>query len=88
MVLFLGAAMVMTRLAVETLKRAGRVKPNPNRIDLPANFHVWREATAERPLERARTAFGTFRDQINIMAPPCLLNTQGSGKKASRFIPD
>ncbi|WP_220801041.1 hypothetical protein [Roseobacter sp. OBYS 0001] len=78
----------MTGLAVETLKRASRAKPNPNRIDLPANFHVSREATAKRPLARARTAFRVFRDQISIMAPLCLLNTQGSGKKASRFIPD
>ncbi|MEM9973301.1 MAG: permease [Pseudomonadota bacterium] len=49
MVVFLIASLVIalvTGLAVEALERAGRVKPNPNRIDLPADFHVWREAKA------------------------------------------
>jgi uncharacterized membrane protein YraQ (UPF0718 family) len=46
---FLVASLVIafaTGLAVEALERAGRVKPNPNRVELPADFHVWREAKA------------------------------------------
>src|SRR6056297_1968442 len=49
MAVFLVASLVialLTGLAVEALERAGRVKPNPNRVDLPADFHVWREAKA------------------------------------------
>lgn len=49
MAVFLVASLVitlLTGLAVEALERAGRVQPNPNRVDLPADFHVWREAKA------------------------------------------
>lgn len=49
MVIFLIAYLVIafaTGLVVEALERAGRVRPNPNREDLPADFHVWREAKA------------------------------------------
>lgn len=49
MIVFLVASLViaiLTGLAVEALERAGRVKPNPNRVALPADFHVWREAKA------------------------------------------
>jgi len=49
MAVFLVASLVialLTGLAVEALERAGRVMPNPNRVDLPADFHVWREAKA------------------------------------------
>jgi len=49
MAVFLAASLVialLTGLAVEALERAGRVRPNPNRVDLPADFHVWREAKA------------------------------------------
>ncbi|MFY2824575.1 permease [Ruegeria sp. MALMAid1280] len=35
---------LLTGLAVEALERSGRVKPNPSRIDLPADFRVWQEA--------------------------------------------
>jgi uncharacterized membrane protein YraQ (UPF0718 family) len=47
MVVFILASLVIafaTGLIVEALERAGKVKPNANRIDLPENFHVWREA--------------------------------------------
>jgi uncharacterized membrane protein YraQ (UPF0718 family) len=37
---------LVTGLAVEALERAGRVRPNPNRVALPADFHVWQEARA------------------------------------------
>jgi uncharacterized membrane protein YraQ (UPF0718 family) len=40
------AIALVTGLVVEMLERAGRVRPNPNRVDLPADFHVWREAKA------------------------------------------
>jgi hypothetical protein len=49
MVVFLVASLVIalvTGLAVEALERAGRVKPNPNRVDLPADFDLWPEARA------------------------------------------
>jgi uncharacterized membrane protein YraQ (UPF0718 family) len=49
MAVFLLASLVialLTGLAVESLERAGRVKPNPNRVELPDDFHVWREAKA------------------------------------------
>ncbi|MFN3227026.1 MAG: permease [Hyphomicrobiales bacterium] len=47
MVVFILASLVIafaTGLIVEALERAGKVKPNAKRIDLPENFHVWREA--------------------------------------------
>ena len=47
MAVFLVSSLVialLTGLAVEALERAGRIKPNPNRVDLPADFHVWHEA--------------------------------------------
>lgn len=47
MVVFIVASLVIafaTGLIVEALERRGKVKPNANRIDLPEDFHVWREA--------------------------------------------
>lgn len=41
----LGIALV-TGLIVEALERAGRIQPNPNRIELRADFDVWAEAKA------------------------------------------
>lgn len=49
MFMFLFASLAIafvTGLIVEALERAGRVKPNPNRVDLPADFRFWREAKA------------------------------------------
>ncbi len=63
MLVFLIASLVialLTGLIVERLERAGRVRPNPNRIDLPDDFHVWREARAGLRATQFDTAF--FRD--------------------------
>jgi len=60
MAVFLVASLVialLTGLAVEALERTGRVKPNPNRVDLPADFHVWREARAGLRATRYDLAF-------------------------------
>jgi len=60
MAIFLVASLVIafaTGLVVEALERAGRVKPNPNRVDLPADFHVWREAKAGLRATRYDAAF-------------------------------
>jgi uncharacterized membrane protein YraQ (UPF0718 family) len=60
MAVFLVASLVIafaTGLAVEALERRGRVKPNPNRVDLPADFHVWREARAGLRATRFDAAF-------------------------------
>ena len=60
MVVFLVASLIIafaTGLIVEALERAGRVKPNPNRVELPANFHVWREAKAGLRATRFDVAF-------------------------------
>ncbi|MEM1372212.1 MAG: permease, partial [Pseudomonadota bacterium] len=60
MIVFLIASLVTafaTGLVVEALERFGRVKPNPNREDLPADFHVWREAKAGLRGTRFDTAF-------------------------------
>lgn len=49
MVVFILASLVIafaTGLIVEALERAGKVKLNTNRIDLPEDFHVLREAKA------------------------------------------
>ena len=51
---------LVTGLIVEMLERRGRVKPNPNRIDLPADFRVWREAKAG--LKAQRYDFEFVRD--------------------------
>jgi uncharacterized membrane protein YraQ (UPF0718 family) len=60
MAVFLVASLVIaliTGLAVEALERAGRVKPNPNRVNLPADFHVWSEARAGLRATRFDAAF-------------------------------
>jgi len=60
MAVFLVASLVIafaTGAAVEALERAGRVKPNPNREDLPADFHVWREAKVGLRSTRYDAAF-------------------------------
>ncbi|WP_281967372.1 permease [Roseovarius nanhaiticus] len=60
MAIFLVASLVIafaTGLAVEALERAGRVKPNPNRVELPGDFHLWREAKAGLRKTRYDAAF-------------------------------
>ncbi|RBI83540.1 ATPase [Rhodosalinus halophilus] len=60
MVVFLVASLVMallTGLVVEALERSGRVRPNPNRVDLPAGFDLWREAKAGLAAQRYDLAF-------------------------------
>jgi hypothetical protein len=60
MVVFILASLVIafaTGLIVEALERAGKVKPNANRIDLPEDFHVWREAKAGIKATRYDWAF-------------------------------
>ena len=51
------AIALVAGLAVEALERAGRVRPNPNRVDLPADFHLWREAKAGLRAQRCDLAF-------------------------------
>ncbi len=49
MLVFIVASLVIAFIAgfiVEALERAGKVKPNENRIDLPEDFQLWREAKA------------------------------------------
>lgn len=49
MVVFILASLVIaliTGLVVEALERSGKVKPNENRVELPEDFQVWREAKA------------------------------------------
>lgn len=60
MAVFVVASLVialLTGLAVEALERRGRVRPNPNRVDLPADFHIWREAKAGLRATRFDAAF-------------------------------
>lgn len=60
MVVFIVASLVIafaTGLIVEVLERRGKVKPNANRIDLPEDFHVWREAKAGIKATRYDWAF-------------------------------
>lgn len=60
MVVFVLASLVIafaTGMIVERLERAGRVKPNPNRIDLPEDFDFWREARAGLSATRLDLAF-------------------------------
>ncbi|MFK7791750.1 MAG: permease [Devosiaceae bacterium] len=47
MVVFIVASLIIafaTGLIVEALERRGKVLPNANRVELPDDFHVWREA--------------------------------------------
>lgn len=49
MVVFIVGSLIIafvTGIAVEGLERQGKVKPNENRIDLPEDFELWREAKA------------------------------------------
>lgn len=60
MVVFIVASLIIafaTGLIVEALERAGKVKPNANRIDLPEDFHVWREANVGIKATRYDLAF-------------------------------
>ncbi|MEM8795613.1 MAG: permease [Pseudomonadota bacterium] len=57
---FLLASLVIaftTGLVVEALERAGRVKPNPNRIELPEDFDVFGEAKRGLKAQRYDMAF-------------------------------
>jgi hypothetical protein len=58
-VFLLGSLVIafLTGLIVEALERAGRVRPNPNRVDLPEGFHLWREAKAGLKATRFDAAF-------------------------------
>ncbi|SHJ67713.1 hypothetical protein SAMN04488012_11483 [Palleronia salina] len=60
MVAFLVGSLVialLTGLVVEALERAGKVRPNPHRVDLPEDFHVWHEAKAGLRATRFDLAF-------------------------------
>lgn len=60
MVVFILASLVIafaTGLVVEALERRGKVKPNANRVDLPDDFHVWREAKVGLKAQRYDLAF-------------------------------
>jgi len=60
MIVFIAGSLVValvTGLTVEALERAGRVKPNANRVDLPAGFQFWREAKASLSNTRYDLAF-------------------------------
>mgnify|MGYP000013902997 FL=1 len=60
MAVFLVGSLVialLTGLAVEALERTGRVRPNPHRVQLPAGFHLWREAKAGLRATRFDAAF-------------------------------
>lgn len=46
-----------TGLCVEALERAGKVKRNPNRIDLPEDFQFWEEAKSGLRAQRYDLAF-------------------------------
>ncbi|MEM6971183.1 MAG: permease [Pseudomonadota bacterium] len=58
-VFLIGSAVVAlaTGLIVEALERAGRILPNPNRIDLPEGFDLWAEARAGLRATRFDGAF-------------------------------
>ncbi len=76
MVVFIIASLVIALiagLAVEALERAGRVKPNENRIDLPDNFHVWAEAKAGLKAQRYDWAFVRDVAQRSISASKMVL---------------
>ena len=60
MAVFIVASLVIAFVAgliVEALERAGKVERNPNRVDLPDDFHVWREAGAGMRAQRYDLAF-------------------------------
>lgn len=73
MALFIGASLAIaffTGLIIEMLERRGKVTPNPNRVDLPEDFHLWSEARAGLKAQRydmefardvARRAFSASR---------------------------
>ena len=60
MVVFIVASLVIafvTGLVVEALERAGKVRRNPNRVNLPEDFDVWREAKAGLRAQRYDLVF-------------------------------
>ncbi|MEM1429717.1 MAG: permease [Pseudomonadota bacterium] len=60
MAVFLLSSLVIafvTGLAVEALEARGRVAPNPNRVDLPEEFHLWTEIRAGLRGQRYDGAF-------------------------------
>lgn len=76
MAIFLVASLVIalvTGLAVEALERAGRVRPNPNRVALPADFHVWREAKAGLRRTRFDRAFAEDVGRRSVTASGMVL---------------
>lgn len=76
MVVFIACSLVIAGvagLAVEALERAGRVAPNPNRVDLPENFNVWREARAGLKRTRFDWAFVTDTARRSVTASRTVL---------------
>lgn len=60
MIIFILASLLIAGVAgliVEALERAGRVKPNANRVDLPEDFDVWQEARTGLKAQRYDWAF-------------------------------
>ena len=60
MVVFIVASLVIafvSGLVVEALERAGKVRRNPNRVNLPEDFDVWREAKAGLRAQRYELTF-------------------------------
>ncbi len=62
-----------TGLIVEALERAGKVRPNPNRIDLPADFQFWAEAKAGLRAQRYDLAFAWDVAQRSVSASRMVL---------------
>lgn len=76
MVVFILASLVIafvTGLIVEALERAGKVKPNANRVDLPEDFHLWREAKAGLKATRYDGAFAKDIARRSVSASKMVL---------------
>ncbi|MEM1285536.1 MAG: permease [Pseudomonadota bacterium] len=76
MLVFILASLVIALVAgliVEALERAGKVQPNRNRVDLPEDFYVWREAKAGLKSQRYDFAFVTDVARRSVTASRMVL---------------
>ncbi|MEL6997868.1 MAG: permease [Pseudomonadota bacterium] len=76
----------VTGVIVEALERRGHVKPNPNRIDLPVDFSVWRAAKAGLRAQRYDLEFVQDVARRSVTASRMVLRWLFFGVVLAAFI--
>lgn len=89
MLVFIAGSLIIafvTGVLVEALERAGRVKSNANRVDLPDDFHVWQEARAGLRAQRYDFEFIADVARRSVTASKMILRWLFFGVVLAAFI--